>query len=1351
MPLSTIIDKEPTIATPSANDLANAPEEWQRKFQFHVDTYVAIADVTNRWDAILNNLLKGRSATGLIYADTGYGKTSTGASLWRSAEEKRIVAVPPFIWDSLADMLTATHGWVCYRLKSTMPDLIRDLDQKHQSVVAVGEEALAQKMSRQKRLSVEQSRDAISLLKAEGRLRDALSPAQLLDYLRFATDTLLKAGYKGLLILPDEFELFKDNLDTAQNYNYLKDFIFGIHSEENLPIGCVAFTYRHTHADIDRRQKHILARFNKPEGSLIDLEQFYGQTDFARHLWTKLGDSCRLSNSERLAIDNDVLGALGQFLRHKQARNLMSGPRSVVRTFNQAARHYSEHNCPYSLVDFCDDYLSGQISYGSQETEVAQVSTQIMGLPIINSEARQKLVKLLCVHPAGVPRGLSQKYGISDSEAEIVVQALLGQHVITKVTGPTLACYRDDLLGVDELNEILKLLKTAFSPTDREFHRGAVRAFNTHVLPTIFRLKQGASLGWKTELDRLENWELQGIKELIGTVLAAYPERTLTVDVGTEAAYPERTLMVDVGTENVLPLSPASRFRARFILHTIRDESNTCHVTTNRLEFHFNMCRPINPQKVPEDIGKLGELFLPQSITPLLLLSILDFFDKESTAAIVERQNQETEVNFLKERILDELIGYFFSPEVKAKTVFDSPELSTDFASVPAGRTFVERALQILIPKQFPDYSAIATSAQWKRYLDAYSLALRNAPTLGVKRGIEPLATLNPKVPELFSLSGVSAFRNFYSVLGGDLLRVKDNSGNHIDVTSKNVPVAVYFTLHPLEVDFVEQLRNSQDSIDVDGKPVNAVESRPVYSYARELGYLNDEIEALMSILKARGIADTRTVAGTEYLYLVEKFINFAELEAKLDDLKENVALAESKGFGYQCDNLSSALVLAGTIGIQDNEVQKDELRQHLNSAETRLKRHCGEWLTTEYNNLDQKINLLETFLQVHVKVPPILNQGTGHPLTEFSQILFQSVQPDIKSTYTEIAQEILGIQARIRETCDREMGRYKSNRTPQNAIETATRLQTHRSKVEEDMKRLEQAARTARELSNFFEHWRALASQIEGDKQLMVDSPDDAAVQNLIARLDVLQREIRQHLGNKRMALTDVLSSHEHFKTQVSGLKAEFNQFLTGKKDTFIAYQTDIAKRLRDVSAASPRVDFNPIDTEGCYRKVREHTVETLRKVIDNVLVESKRRRLELLKPIKVFNVAESLKTEAIRLSEDLEQLADEFQSLRQEFTAEEVDRKLSEWVEVLVSKLEAGRAIAERRQEIERALDELAPELSTKAERLREELKHTEDFTELIVRLLSDGNFNSTKEILEALEELYQANQVNLKVHGR
>ena len=1347
MPLADIIDKEPTIATPSANDIASAPEEWERKFQYHVATYVAIADVASRWDAILNNLLRGQSATGLIYADTGYGKTSTGASLWKYAEAQDIVTVPPFIWNSLADMLTATHGWVCYRLKATRPELIPNLEQKHRAVVEVDEEVLAQRMAREDELTSQQARRAIERLKTEGRLLDALSPLQLLDYLRFATETLLKAGHKGLLILPDEFELFKDNLDTAQNYNYLKDFIFGIHGEERLPIGCVAFTYRQTHADIGRRARHILARFNKPEGSLIDLEQSYGQTEFARHLWDKLAVSRRLSPTEKSAIDDDVLDALGQFLRHSRARDLMSGPRSVVKTFNRASLHYTEKNRPYSLHDFCEDYLSGHITYGGQETETVQAHAQIMESGIINNDKRRKLVKLLCIHPAeGVSLEILQRYGIPDSERGTVVQSLLGQHVITKVTGrPTLACYRDDLLGVDKLNEILKLLRDSFNPKNPEVHRGAVRAFRKHVFPEIITpRKQGALVGWTGTQDPQKKSDGGCIMNLSGTLpnLREYPNRTLIVGIGTE--------------EFVDSLSTSeTQLQSQFILDTTVSANNTCHITPNGIEFRFDIQKSINPQKIPEDIGKLGELFLPESITPLLLLSMLDFFDDESTRAIVQRENQETEVNFLKERILNELVGYFFSPEIKAATVFAPSELATDFASVPAGKGFVEGALRVLIPKQFPEYSAVALSNNWQRYLRAYRDTLHRETTLGAKRGSEPILTVNQEIPDLFSMGQMTAFQNFCKDVGRNLLRIDevDSSGNtlieDIEPRANNKPVAVYFTLHPLEKRLLEQLQNTSETIMIDGTEACALGLSAIYRQATELGYLDEETDELIKTLQARGVADRRDVAGTLHLYLVETFINFAEQKAKLEHLEQIVSLAKENDFTFKCENLAAAHILARTISIEDDEVQKDTLRQKLNSAETNLKNHCAEWVGTELNSLERKVNELETR---QPEVPHVLNLTTGHPLTEFSQILFQNIQPEVKSTYAKISQEIRGIQARVRKTCNGEIGMYESNRIPQNAIKTAVRLRDCRSQVDADIKRLIQAGSDARKLSDFFEHWRVLASQIENDKRLMIETQEDAAVQNLIERLDIVQRDIRQHLADNRMNLKEVLGNHEHFKMQCSVIKDEFNKFLTGRADAFIAYQSNIAKQLRRVSdTPSPPVDFNPIDSEGCYRKVRENAVEKLKSMVDKVQAESDQRKRELLKPIEVFNVSEALRAEAIQLREDLGKLDEGFQNVRCEFTLEEVDIKLSEWVDKLLSKLKEGQFLADRRKQIERELDELATDLSLRAQRLQDELAHTEDFTELIVRLRSDGSFNSTQEILESLEELYQANLVNLMVRGR
>ena len=363
MALEEIIQKSVVVDTPSASDLAARPDEWANRFQFHVSTHVAIADTTDTWDAILKNILRGRSATGLIHADTGYGKTSTAASFWHYAEQREIVAVPPFAWNSIADMLIATHGWVCHRLKVKRPDLIPNLEQQYKTLIESSDEDRARRTSQEGNIPLDHAKWVVQSLKARGELTDSISANRLIDYLRKATATLLEADYKGLLILPDEFELFANtNPDIAKNFAELKDFIFPIFQEESLPIGCVVLTYRRTFSEIQLREPYIFARFNKPEGSLIDLEQAYGKIEndrsFAHELWEKLSIGCNLSNEEQKAVDPDVLFALGQFLGHQRTTQLISGPRSVVATLRQAAIHYTKTQRPYSIFDFCEHYIS---------------------------------------------------------------------------------------------------------------------------------------------------------------------------------------------------------------------------------------------------------------------------------------------------------------------------------------------------------------------------------------------------------------------------------------------------------------------------------------------------------------------------------------------------------------------------------------------------------------------------------------------------------------------------------------------------------------------------------------------------------------------------------------------------------------------------------------------------------------------------------------------------------------------------------------------------------------------------------------------------------------------------------
>lgn len=1215
MSLADIIQKDQTLYTPSSQEIADSPQEHEDKFRFHVATYVPIKDIESRWQATIGNLLKGKSATGLIYADTGYGKTSTGASLWHFAESKGIVTVPPFRWNSLADLLTATHGWVRYRLKDTRPDLIPDLEEKYRAVIAIGEEVLAQRMSHDGDLSVTQAQEAIAFVEAVGLLREELSPRELLDYLRFATQLVLDSGYQGILILPDEFQLFKDNLNTTENLSHLKDFIFSLQGGAAYPIGCVVFTYNETFASIKESEyNYLLARFAEPSGNLINLESLYGETEFAKYLWEKLSDLRHLSAAESTAIDSDVLEALGQFLRHTRSRALFSGPRSVVQTFRRAARYYTENNRPYSLLDFCEDYLNGNITYSGQHSDAANLHTQIMALPNVDTPVKQNIVKLLCVHPMGVPIEVFQRYDgddLSDSDRLAFTDSLLPEYVTNLETGPALVCYRPDLSGIDKLNEILKRLKP-FNPKNRTLHRGAVCAFRQHLIPEILKFRtQGTLFGLMSVQEHEDNRDSSSIYSLKSTVtlptLPNYPNRTLTVHIGTKG----------------MSSQPNTQFSVQLILDTNEEGPNTCHVTENGLEFQFNVQRPINPHQIPAEIIRLGDLFSPESVTPLLLLSVLDFFDKESTISLVKGAEQEIQVESLTSNIIGELIRYFFSPEVKESAASSS----SDLATVPAGKAFVENALKNLIPKRFPRYHAVATVRGWENQLGKYKDALGKFPTLGIRRGKAP----TKEGHQLFNMGQV-AFDNLTSGMARDLLKVEYPSGR------RGKP-NVYFVLHPFEELVLERLDNAETTLTVDGTSANSVRLPKVYEEAKRIGYLDEEVEQLVEILKVRGMVDIKRDSGIDYLYLVETSINFAELQTKLANLEEIRTLADSKGLQYSCSNLSSAQTLAAPLGIENDEVLKDTLRQELNSAETNLNYKCAEWIKTGEVNVKQKVHELET---LRCEVPAILKQTTGHPLTEFSQILFRSIQPEVQSAYTKVNKHIAQIQTEVTDACNKEISIYQADMTPKNAVETAVRLRDAYTQIDVKINQIKQENENAKQLSTYFERWRVLASQVEQAIQLMTESKEDTAVQNLIERFNDVQRKIRQHLASDRIAgnrlsLDDVLSNHEHFKDQIEKINAEFHQLLTGKENAFIAYQSKISEQLRRLPDGSLQpIQFDRLDADGSYRKVRENAIAVLERVVDKVRNDSEKRKRELLKTIQVFTVVpDALKNEARQLYE--------------------------------------------------------------------------------------------------------------------
>src|SRR5258708_36337274 len=105
--LDVVLQKQPIIATWTAQDILERPETVRENYLQHVRSFVIIGRVKSSTDEEqftitdyekrLLKLVKAKGAgKGYITADYGYRKTSTAAFCWEPLQRTGIAAGPPF-------------------------------------------------------------------------------------------------------------------------------------------------------------------------------------------------------------------------------------------------------------------------------------------------------------------------------------------------------------------------------------------------------------------------------------------------------------------------------------------------------------------------------------------------------------------------------------------------------------------------------------------------------------------------------------------------------------------------------------------------------------------------------------------------------------------------------------------------------------------------------------------------------------------------------------------------------------------------------------------------------------------------------------------------------------------------------------------------------------------------------------------------------------------------------------------------------------------------------------------------------------------------------------------------------
>src|SRR5436190_18498780 len=185
--LEILLEKQPIIATRTAQDIVEQPETVREDYLKHIRSFVmigkgasstdqeqlTIADYESRLLKIVKN---NGAAKGYITAEYGYGKTSTAVFIWHRCEQAEIVAVPPFQIQKLDHLLSATYGWVRFKLAKSYPQLLPEAERIYHHYIDNDIAANAR---------TESDRELLHRLYREGKYNPEL---QGIDYVRFFED-----------------------------------------------------------------------------------------------------------------------------------------------------------------------------------------------------------------------------------------------------------------------------------------------------------------------------------------------------------------------------------------------------------------------------------------------------------------------------------------------------------------------------------------------------------------------------------------------------------------------------------------------------------------------------------------------------------------------------------------------------------------------------------------------------------------------------------------------------------------------------------------------------------------------------------------------------------------------------------------------------------------------------------------------------------------------------------------------------------------------------------------------------------------------------------------------------------
>src|SRR6266581_485049 len=1176
--LDIVLKKQPIIATWTAQDILERPDTVRENYLQHIRSFVVIGKVKSSTDEEqftitdyekrLLKLVKDKGAAkGYITADYGYGKTSTAAFIWQQCEHAEIVTVPPFQIQKLDHLVSATYGWVRFKLEHSYPQLVAEAKQIYDRYINRDIDTHGH---------TESERELLRRMYQEGRYSLDLRGVDYVKFFEEMTDLVLKAGYNGLVIIADEVQQYIDpdiKAGVRDPLTSLFDIVQALMTRKGYLPFALLLSLPLKELGLMNDQRGDLVQRLKSDELALDLSIIYNQT-FAPDLWKQLAHELQFASLKEKIVFPETLDALGQISARS---DLATGPRTVVDVFKLMVKRYIDAQGkiePFSPLDLVNAFLQREVSYDNVSELQRVINGHLTHQFVREHPDYQKAIKLMAAFPID---GLQERYFDTyyiRKAIEGLMQEAQGD-IITFAGGGF-----DDQGHARELRALLVGLEE--KNVNTEWLNITIREFTRNYIEKSPRMRALAVKGFQQLLRRQifkgDNWRVIRSLEYTFTQNRAYILEGAFPNT-TRKNYPNRLLHIQIigeGEEIRETLSEEDLILTfRLLLNYDKPEQvrrtlsgDISHPQEKSTTFMLNLSYNNGKENYGDLHTTLGPVVAPWKTTPTLLLSLYAYLEEKRENRAIPKAD-------------DEIIRANFQPVLieHAYEQLFNPELGSEMGAT--GVRIVEDVVKRELEKYYGQYKTLMNNVQWKQSLKKYHIALENLPTPYERQGSQPYNCSRQEFASVIFRQSVPAMETF---LATNPLFIKQESANKW-----------LFTLHPLEVQIMKQLKGShltEPPRIPGGKPRTWINRDTALKAAKEVGYRDEEFEEVLVLLEKR---DLISFKNNRHKIVAEEMRvpQATELRSALKDYHDRLkvvkeALQDNPQVDKWLEDIGKYNQLIDRLIVVPDEQRQTALENTIRNRESDL----DAVIQTEQNRITQDTRRLLKQGIVKQDNTAALNQpfqeGFFHAQLDTQRKSLLKELGEVNSTHEALRKQLEDLLSIV------------DYPTPLPVEGLRSAMQAHQ-RLQNVIYRLEQrAAQFEKILSHYSKTRQLLRHAVDLQQRFQHMNVDTSVV--FQKELDAWALRISGELSSNKLS---AFENEAVWREQIESIQHRFEQRLQAERDCFARVQADYKKFLVSKLTNSRMwtdVVFNPLEPQDSYMRLWEGVQEVLKEAVGDV-----------------------------------------------------------------------------------------------------------------------------------------------------